>query len=72
MLSSEDAFSYVMALTDKSGSNGQQQADVRRQVKKRNRSSVPIDAVPLELRLEKNNRCGSHEGEQFSNAGARL
>ena len=30
MLSSEDAFSYAIARTEKSGSNGQQQADAKK------------------------------------------
>ena len=38
MLSSEDAFSYVIARTEISGSNGQQQADEGERTGKANRS----------------------------------
>ena len=39
MLSSEDAFSYVIARTEKYGSNGQQQAGERERTGKANRST---------------------------------
>ena len=35
--------------------------------KKANRRSVPIDAIPFELRPEKHNRCGSHDARKNVN-----
>ena len=54
MLSSEDAFSYAIARTEKIWF--ERSAVSRRSAvgkKKRNRRSVPIDAVPFGLRPEK-------------------
>ena len=78
MLSSEDAFLYVIARTEKSGSNGQHQADARRQIKKRIGDLSPsIELWPekkigrkrcLAVARPANNRCGSHEGERTGKA----
>ena len=62
MPSSEDAFSYAIARTEKSGSNGQQQANARRYIKRRDMSAM-CDSVRAPAR--KYSRCGSHEGERI-------